>query len=699
MRMVRARIIVSCLFLTILIFALGILLNYGLDFVRISTIADVMSRHELNTAAYLAEQEFTDSFGGNRCVAMNARIAQLKEEIKTVGADLGSYSAFSFFRKKDYDYLKRKYFLLELKFLTLIEQLNKECNRPYIPIIFFYQIDDDISERQGFILADLSKDYEQQVIVLSIDKDYKDEPLVQLLAAKYNVTSAPTIIIDNQKTEGMFYTGGLNLTIRNLLRRADPFGQEHDFTYVLKAAGRNANEFAKNLSGMLAGNLSAYARADIMLMLGRIMHNDTLICESLPFYDLALKETKNTEKQALIYETIASIDCGRNKKAFLLEAAKRWQQLNNTARARLDESLAMYHKINLKFETGGIEPALSLQNTSRVIIGETSIIVRPGDHVLTQSDRVKRDWLGLQSGQDLFGPQILTTFSERLEYTSSELREDIGWHEGGRMKELAESGIEPVVAYGTLVARLHDKWYASDENGIFRFEVPLDKLQYPTTRFLRDDIAIIMDTHGVNMLVEQAIRQKADAVIGCCDHPGKVKAAEYLSGKGVPVICYPDKYVYLALGHNLSLVGSPPMRREGDKVIIGARPLEISAKETIIVMNATDLPYAIWYYQTPANYFSALKEAVPSLKLEFVQVNSFNQMANVVRKAEMLKSDLIAARVFNSNDYEVLKRWLYQSPKRKAILFHSSSYPYGYLLLSEFPGQTSFDDPNPRFVE
>ncbi len=697
--MVRTRIIINSLVLTILIFALGVLLNYGLDFIRIGAIADVMSQHELNTAAYLAEQDFTDTFGGNRCEAMNARIALLKEEIKTVGADLGSYSAFSFFKKKDYDYLKRKYFLLEMRFLSLIQQLNKECNRPYIPIIYFYKIDDDVSERQGFILADLSKAYEQQVVVLTIDKDYKDEPLVQLLAARYNVTTAPTIIVDNEKKEGLVYAGKLNSTIRTLLRRADPSGQALDFTYVLNAAGKNVSEFAGNLSEMLSENLSSYSRADILLMLGRITHSDTMICESIPYYDTALIETNNTEKQALIYEAIASIDCGRNKKAFLMEAVKRWKLLNNSARARIDESLAMGKKINLKFDTSEIEPVLPKQNASVIIIGSTTVNITQGGRVITQADRVKRDWLGLQVEKDIFGSQVLTTFSERLDYNSSELREDIGWHEGARMKELATEGIEPLVAYGTLVAKLRDRWYATDENGIFRFEVPLDKLQYPTTRFLRDDLAVIMDTHGVNMLVEQALRQKANAVLSDCDHPGKVKAAAYLSERGIPVICFPDKYVYLALGHNLSLVGSPPMRREGEKVIVGGRQVQISTKETIIVMNSTDLPYAIWYYQTPANYFSALKTAVPQLKLEFVQVNSFNQMANVVRKAEMLRANVIAARVFNSNDYEILKKWLYQSPKRKVILFHSASYPYGYLLLREFPEQTGFDDPNPVFVK
>ncbi|MEM4253823.1 MAG: hypothetical protein QXR48_00335 [Candidatus Woesearchaeota archaeon] len=696
--MVRTRIIISSLFLTILIFSFGILLNYGLDFVRISTIADVMVKHEINTAAYLAEQEFTDSFGGNRCEIMNARIAQLKEEIKTVGADLGSYSAFSFFKKNDYDYLKRKYFLLELKFLALIEQLNKECNRPYIPIIFFYKIDDDLSERQGFILADLSKEYERQVVVLSIDKDYKDEPLVKLLVTKYNVTTAPTIIFDSQKKEGLVYTGELNATIMNLLRRADPYGQQYDFTYVLNSVGINVSEFVGNISTMLSGSLSAYARADLMLMLGRITKNDSMICESLQWYDRALQETNNMEKQALIYETIASIDCGRNKRAFLLEAAKRWVLLNNSARAKLDESLATYQKTNLKFETGDVDSALFLQNASRIIIGETSIVLQQGDAVLTQSDRMKRDWLGLQVKDDLFGSQVLTTFSERLTYNSSELREDIGWHEGGRMDELAKAGIEPVVGYGTLVARLRDKWYASDENGIFRFEVPLDKLLYPTTRFLRDDLTVIMDTHGVNMLVEQALRRNVSAVMGCCDHPGKIKAAEYLAKKRVPVICLTDKYLNLALGHNLSIVGSPPIKRVGSKIIIGGQPVEIKTIEPIVVMNSTDWPYAVWYYQTPANYFSTLQESVP-LKIYYVQIDGFNQMEKVVQKAKSVGAKVIAARVFNSNDYDILRKWLVESGQHRAILFHSVSYPYGYLLLKEFPKQTSFDDPNPRVVK
>ncbi len=216
--MKHKNVLLNSFLLTCLIFAAGILLNYGLDFIRIDVISTVMSGHELSTQAYLLEQEMAGLFGGNKCEAMAARISSLKEEIRQVGVDLSSYSRFSFFKKKDFDYLKRKYFLLELKFFSLVQKYNQDCGRSIIPILYFYEIDQDASERQGFILEDVAKSFDRQVIVLTLDKDYKDEPLVGFLAQKYNVTIAPTIVFDGVKKEGLTYTGELNATILKLVR-------------------------------------------------------------------------------------------------------------------------------------------------------------------------------------------------------------------------------------------------------------------------------------------------------------------------------------------------------------------------------------------------------------------------------------------------------------------------------------------------
>ncbi len=704
----RTKILGRSLLLTILIFAAGILLNHTFDAFRISIIEDVMIAHEINTEAYRVERFFTETFGEEQCDIMVARISDLKKEVRKVGEDLGSYSRFSFFRRKDYDYLKRKYFLLELRFLALIQKINKECDKPYLPIIFFYEIDQDESERQGFILQDLSEDYDQHLIVLTLDKDYKDEPLVKILAENYKVTQAPTIIIDDQPLTGLVYTGQLNASIQKFLKRADPYAQSINFNLVTEAAGTDKQRLLNQLKN-IASNEKAdfWARADATLIIGRLTGNDTLICESLQFYD-QINSTSHEEK-ALIYETSASLGCGRNRQAFLKEAAKEWKAIGNTFRAELLEKLSTGTRQKINFDKANnanttvisgyktpITPKLAKTNAESVIIGKTTITLDNNSIIVSQDDRVYRDWLSGQLANP-YGPNILTTFSERLTHNQTELLPEIGWHEGGRIKELKTINLTHIPAVGTLVARHKDRWYAVDNNGTFRFEVPIDKLSYPTTRFLRRDLAVIIDTHGVNMLVEQAIRYNASAVISDCDHPGKVYAAKYLSENGIPVVCFPDKYAYLALGHKLALVGSPPMTITQDKAVIGNRPIKITVKDKIVAANSTDDAYALWYYQTSASYFDTLAQAIP-LNITYVSLDDFGQMNKITAKAREIKATIIATRVFNSDDYSAIKQWLDESPTRKAILFHTASYPYGQKILREYTNQTTFDDPNPEFT-
>jgi hypothetical protein len=246
------------------------------------------------------------------------------------------------------------------------------------------------------------------------------------------------------------------------------------------------------------------------------------------------------------------------------------------------------------------------------------------------------------------------------------------------------------------VAKKGNKWYAPNEEGIFMFEVPIDKVLYPTTRFLRDDLAVIVDTHGVNMLVEQAVRLNASVVVGCCDHPGKAKASAYLSQKGISVICNTDRSIPMIMGQNLNVLGSAPFEKIGDSVVIGGRPLEFNLEEPIVVQNISSEIRGHVYYDTPTRYFVWL-EKLTSVhpNLAFVQVSSFDQMENIIIKAEKLDARVIAVRIFSLDDYNKVKAWLEKSRKHKAILFHSEAYPYGYLLAREFKWQTSFDDINP----
>ena len=54
--------------------------------------------------------------------------------------------------------------------------------------------------------------------MITLDKDYEDEPLVQLLALRYNVTKAPAIIINGFKREGMVYDQELSNIIKEKIK-------------------------------------------------------------------------------------------------------------------------------------------------------------------------------------------------------------------------------------------------------------------------------------------------------------------------------------------------------------------------------------------------------------------------------------------------------------------------------------------------
>jgi len=471
----------------------------------------------------------------------------------------------------------------------------------------------------------------------------------------------------------------------------------YDFSYILNLASIDKEDYTNSIKSITTKTNSNFAKADAYLILGRLTNEESLLCESTDFYVLV---EDSLEEKALAYETIASINCRKNSKEYYAKAAKIWEILGNDFRAEINKKLANNEQINFTLNEELIQQQIpkNIPNWNSLIIGSSSIIIDSNTILLSQTDRVTRDWLSFQI-QNPSSRKLLTTFSEKFSYNQSELLPKIGWHEGARIKEIltANKNFQHKIGSGTLAAKINNKWYAPDENGIFRFEIPEDKIMYPTTRFLRDNLAIVIDTHGINMIVEQAIRHKANVVLGCCDAESKVQAAKYLSDKGIKVICLTDRFVpdLLFSEQKAEILGSPPIKVKNNIAIIGDQQISINRYETIIAMDIekSDI-YAIQYYDTPARYFKNLEKSIP-LNIEYVKINNFNQMHKIIEKAEEKKATVIAVRIFNSDDYNKVKAWLEKSKFNKAVLFHSVSYPYGYKLLNEFPRQTTFDDINP----
>ena len=61
----------TSLLLTMLIFGVGFMMSYGLDFMRLDEVFGIMQGHELTGQSYVVQQEFIDSFGGDKCNIMS----------------------------------------------------------------------------------------------------------------------------------------------------------------------------------------------------------------------------------------------------------------------------------------------------------------------------------------------------------------------------------------------------------------------------------------------------------------------------------------------------------------------------------------------------------------------------------------------------------------------------------------------------
>jgi hypothetical protein len=429
------------------------------------------------------------------------------------------------------------------------------------------------------------------------------------------------------------------------------------------------------------------ADADRRYLLARVEKSRVALCEARRAFEALRPSIVDLDRRLLVEETLAftAPECGGDVAGAFGRAAGAAEMAGDLFKARLYEDLALRRFAPVFGETE-IETRLEAPaGATGFVLGESVIRVSAGERIGVQVERTVRDWLSYQLSWDL----------SRRAPGHDEL---IPWHEGARLREVLEEVPARIVPLpGTIAMRSGERWFAPDENGVFRFEVLPDKIDYPTTRAM-GNVALLVDTHGLASLVGPALWAGVPLVVGCCDTPYKAQAAYWLASHGVDVYFPCDRYVGSLLGYQGrgTLIGSAPVRGESGVAVIGDRPVRFSASETIVVEDAR-LPGPLQYYDAPGKYFHRLAEALP-MKVEFVNVTGPGQASAIVGRAEELGAAAIAVRVWNEEDAAPVRMWLRASPAHRAVLFHSAPYPAGNALFSEFPKQTTFGDPRPHFL-
>jgi len=459
-------------------------------------------------------------------------------------------------------------------------------------------------------------------------------------------------------------------TIWGEAKNVSDFGS-FDFTSLFVNTYPDLQPALSKIDETFTASQDPYAKGDLILMRNRIKDKGNLY-EAAKYYLDYSERTDTPLKKSIATISLYSIEMLYGKterRAQAIEHAKAFKPWLGDA----IEGKAT-------FSTQDIQKMPPPGNPSQITIGSTAIVIKPGDVVKCQSERVVRDWLSIYN----------------LDLPPWDIKKAriVPWHEGARTKELVELvDVKVLPITGTLVKRQGDKWFAPDMDGKFKYEVSLDKVyNYPTNKIIDQDTVLIVDTHGISSLAWDA--EGARLVIGCGDHQGKAEAAYYLASKGIDVYTPPDRFIYTLIGTKTpgKILGSAPIKKHPQGAMLGGQPITIDVSEKIVV-STTTLGYPVQYYDAPYRYFKALEEYYSiSLNLQVIDIREVGETVQVITKASETGAKLIGVRVYSEDEYKAVAEWLKRDKNNRAVLFHSSLYAPGYRLFAEFPKQTSFGD-------
>ena len=189
------------LFITLIIFVVGILIGLKLSDQRISYTEDVATQQKLEYESlqlqllYLSENK-------ENCDLLFSTLDRNLYDLEQQRLRLEQYIASS--SDVEYDLIKKEYLLTEIRYWMLAKDAKTFCEADFVPILFFYLRNEDceLCSTQGHILTYAKDKLKQKVLIFSLDAASED-PMVKLLKNSFNVTSSPSIVINTELYAGL----------------------------------------------------------------------------------------------------------------------------------------------------------------------------------------------------------------------------------------------------------------------------------------------------------------------------------------------------------------------------------------------------------------------------------------------------------------------------------------------------------------
>jgi hypothetical protein len=200
---VETRIYLMAGLITAIVFTVGVAIGYSISSQKYNSMSSDLQNIQVQQKDLEIELLLINSLGEEKsCDTIKYEIDKTANQSVSLGEKVSYYDQ-EIIKNPDFFILKKNYIMNLIQFWSYWELYKTNCNSTVNTVLYFYSIKDCQScDAQGYVLSFLKDKYPSEIMTFALDKD-EDLYSLDLIKKVYNITSAPTLIVNNKKYESL----------------------------------------------------------------------------------------------------------------------------------------------------------------------------------------------------------------------------------------------------------------------------------------------------------------------------------------------------------------------------------------------------------------------------------------------------------------------------------------------------------------
>ena len=224
---IKKRRYIAAFLITALIFILGFFAGLVIESQRSAYLQDTYQQQQVEYNSMQLQQLLIDEISRDEnCAALRTTFDNNIRNLESARVRLETFQEDATLKEAEFDTLAREYTHAQIRYYLLAQRTQEICGEEAATVLYFYTGETacPLCDDQAFVLTYLKRVMDDKLLIFSFNEQLAEqEPAIQILMNRHNITEFPTIVVNDEPYPGF--------VSRNQLRDelCDWFREDHAF--------------------------------------------------------------------------------------------------------------------------------------------------------------------------------------------------------------------------------------------------------------------------------------------------------------------------------------------------------------------------------------------------------------------------------------------------------------------------------------